>query len=50
MHGQFFCDPKTLSITFTRDPKTLDGCLNGGLVIGSFKYMMNNKQLDENSA
>jgi hypothetical protein len=36
MHEQFLCDPRVLSITLTQNPVILDGCLNGGLIIGSF--------------
>ena len=41
------CDPKVSSITLTQNPKILDGCLNGGLIIGSYDYMTSNKQLNE---
>ena len=44
MHEQVLYDPKILSITLTQDLETSDGCLNGGLVTGSFEYMINNKQ------
>ena len=36
MHEQFLCDPRVFSITLTQNPKIFDGCLNGGLIIGSF--------------
>ena len=44
MHGQFLY-PKVLSITHAQDLKILDGCLNGGIVIGSFECMINNKAI-----
>jgi hypothetical protein len=49
MHEQFLCDPRILSITLTQDPKILDGCLNGGLIIGYLECMMNNEQRTENA-
>jgi hypothetical protein len=36
MHEQFLYDTKVPSITLAQDPLILDGCLNGGLIIGSF--------------
>ena len=45
MHEQFLYDLKVLSITLTQDLEIMDGCLNGGLLIGSFRCVINNKQL-----
>jgi hypothetical protein len=45
MHEQFLYDPKGPSITLTQNSKILDGCLNGGLIIGSFEFMINNKTI-----
>ena len=41
MHDQFLCDPGVLSITPTPNPEILDGCLNGGLILGSLECMIN---------
>jgi hypothetical protein len=38
------CGPKVHSIILAQNPRVLDECLNKGLIIGPYEYIIKNKQ------